>query len=129
MTQSDWLRIKAARLGVPSIACLRSRYWREDAAALAARYGLPADLHPLQVRALVALAAGPRSPESLARACGVNAARGYRAFNADRVNLLSDLARRGLVAKVQESRGWRAGRVPAVYLLTAAAMDMLGAAA
>lgn len=125
----------AATTNPAKAGAAQGQNWRAGAAALAGRYGLPADLHPLQVRAVVALAGGPRSVAELAAACGKSAARGYRAFNSrgatrgSGVNLLSDLCRRGLAAKVQASRGGRSGRAAATYVLTGEAMARLESAA
>lgn len=132
MTQADVMRAAATKYGVANIAHLKAAYWRTDAAGLAARYGLPDDLHPHQVRIVVALAGGPKGVADLLAACGLTPTRGFEGFNIStrpwRGNLLSGLCKRGLVAKSQEVVGGK-GRTPAVYLLTAAAMDLLGAAA
>lgn len=85
-------------------------------AALAAAYGLPADLRPTQVRMVVAMAAGPLP---LARLPGCRQQGG--------LSLTADLIRRGLVAYLHRAdRGPGYGRRrPGLYALTAAALDML----
>lgn len=122
----------AATLSPAAGGLATGRNWRVGAADLAVRYGLPADLHPLQVRAVIVLTGGPRAAADIAAACGLSADRGYRAFNAGapfgNKNLLSDLCRRGLAAKVQASHGGRSGRGAAVYLLTGETMARLEAA-
>lgn len=105
-------------------------------AGLATRYGLPADLAPVQVQVLLALAAGPLAAAALADRCGRSDGPGYRTpyhrFNHARVggkNYLTDLRRRGLIAYLPGRRGEGngSGRGAGVYLLTAAAMDLLTA--
>lgn len=105
-------------------------------ADLAARYGLPADLPPAQVEAVLALAAGPLTADALADRCG-RARRpchrsGYARFGCPTAagkNHLTALRRRGLVAYLARCRGKGngGGRGVGVYLLTAAAMDLLTA--
>jgi hypothetical protein len=114
----------------------RDRVLAARRAELAARYGLPADLPPAQVRVVLALAGGPLPAAALADRCG-RADRPcyptpFHRFNCRVVpgrNHLSALVRRGLVARTEVTRGKGngRGRGPGVYLLTAAAMDLLTA--
>lgn len=103
---------------------------------LATRYGLPADLAPVQVAVVLALAGGPLTAAALADRCG-RAARpchrtpfhrfGNRSVGGK--NYLTDLRRRGLVAFVRrhKPKGHGPGRADGLFLLTAAAMDLLTA--
>lgn len=105
-------------------------------AELPARYGLPADLAPVQVAVVLALAGGPLTAAALADRCG-RAARpchptpfhrfGNRSVGGK--NYLTDLRRRGLVAFVRrhKPKGSGPGRADGLFLLTAAAMDLLTA--
>ncbi len=110
-------------------AGLRARQAGRVAAdrAVGPRYGLPPDLRARQVAALVALAAGPRTAAGLLAATGRDPRRGYAGWQCPAVpgrNLLADLARRGLVARVPRYGG-AAGQAAGLYLLTPAAMDMM----
>lgn len=120
----------AAANAVRALAQINGQRWRAEAAELARRYGLPEDLHPIQVRVLVALAGGPKGVRDLASAAtNRNPDRGFGAFNTParpwRGNLLTDLAKRGLIVKVQSYRAFGQGRNPAVYLLTPTAMVLM----
>lgn len=104
---------------------------------LAGRYGLPGDLAPTQVLAVVALAAGPLTAGELADRCGRSDRPCHRTpfhrFQCPTAaggNHLTELRRRGLVAYVPRNRGdgGGSGRGAGVYLLTAAAMDQLARA-
>jgi len=100
-------------------------------ADLAGRYGLPPDLFVTQIRATLALAGGPMTASQLAAALGLRPG-GYRSFTTPqtRGNYLTDLCRRGLVARVpvDRGRGNRSGRGESLYLLTPLAMGLLAAA-
>ncbi len=100
----------------------------ERRAELATRYGLPADLKPVQVAVLVALSGGPLVIGELADVCGQRPAfvKDFDRFNHSGVrgkNYLTNLRQRGLVASVRYDR-----RRDAVYTLTAACMDLLSGA-
>ena len=99
----------------------------EAARGLAARWGLPPDLTPTQVAAVLALTKGPMTAGQIKAACGSASAwpmtvdhgrRGGR-----KTTVIGDLASRGLVARVHVAGGKR------LFLLTAACMEMLRAAA
>lgn len=121
-----------AAAGAASLRAAGPNRYRAAAADLAGRYGLPADLHPDQVAVVAVLSGGPRDTAALAAAVrpGVKG-RGSRAFACRQAaggNLLADLSRRGLVARVRRAAGIGAGSRPALYMLTPAALDLLAAA-
>lgn len=121
-------RRRCAAAGVASLRHLAPEEpHRANTRRLCRRYGLPDDLKRVEVRAVVALAAGPLAADVLADRCGRNQRKqgGYHRFNCptcDSGNYLTDLCRRGLLAAVK-----RPNR-PTVYLLTAAALDLLARA-
>ncbi len=100
---------------------------------LASRYGLPADLHKMETRIVVALANGPLDLGQLLDVLGKRRWRSpdlIRAFSYRKVaggNYIVSLIRRGFVVRVRTTRGLGAGsgQGPGVYLLTPFAMNML----
>lgn len=132
----DNVRRQLAAAGVRSIVQLGAEpRWARGNRDLAARYGLPPDLYPTQVRILLALAGEPKTVPELLAATGRAARRdrvAIHAFNYARVagsNYLTALRRRGLVARVPTNRGAAngSGAGPGLYLLTALAMSLLTA--
>lgn len=94
-------------------------------ARLAARYGLPPDTPPRAVEIVLCLAGGPKTRADIATATGKDP---IGQWNALKTSYLGGLARRGLVAATKAPGATNRGpRV--LYLLTAAAMEMLSAAA
>lgn len=98
---------------------------------LAATYGLPVGLTPMQVRIVVALSGGPMTTRALAdtlqvrtHAKGLSFARfTYKYGTIQGGNYLTDLRRRGLVASMRPK-----SRAEAVYFLTPHCMDLLSGA-
>lgn len=128
------LRAQLAARGVSTLRRLNPDGPRRKAAAadLAARYGLPADLFPAQVRILLALAGGPLTTARLVAATGRrprgSEGQAYQCFNCPTCpggNYLKDLRGRGLVAFTGGRSRGPGRRDPGHNLLTAAAMDLL----
>jgi hypothetical protein len=123
-----------AAAGVRSLRSINPDAYRRRNADLAKSYGLPDDLFPVQVIALVALAGGPLTTGRLAESCNRRPdRRACQSFNYSRCqggNYLFDLRRRGLVAMVRQHRGKGQGRGQAdgLWLLTPLALDLLSQA-
>ena len=100
-------------------------------AGLATRYGLPADLAPVQVQVLLALAAGPLTRRELAARCGLPQHADQRQLlksNHPEGSYTAHLMALGLVARVRRSGGpgsGKGGHLPSLYLLTPACLDRL----
>lgn len=125
---SDHFRRRCVAAGVASLRQLvpDDPHWA-NTRRLCERYGLPDDIRRVQVRVILALAAGPLPADQLADACGRNQrkAGGYHRFNMPSCpggNYLTDLCKRGLLAAVK-----RPNR-PTIYLLAAHCLDLLARA-
>lgn len=94
-------------------------------AGLAIRYGLPADLKPVQVLIVLALSSGPLTAGRLGDACDRRPAnvKDYDRFNHSYVpgkNYLADLRRRGLVVSIRSGP-----QADAVYSITPLCMELM----
>lgn len=110
-------------LGLSNPNELRQRAHRR----FAAQYGLPEDLRPAQVRMVLALLEGPLTLPQLKEAIGARADSGL-IHNERKTTYQADLVGRGLAARVPNGVGGRTKGPRALYMLTAACLDLLASA-